>query len=406
MIKLNNGIIIPSPISMMLFLTQDCQLRCTYCFEDHRHNEQMSFEIAKKAIDYIAKNAAEDNRAPVVTLFGGEPLLMWDEIIVPLVDYIRKTYDEFGINMTTNGLLLNEERLLYLRDNNVSIMLSIDGSKNGNDCTRRYVDNNKSVFDELEPIVDLILAIMPTTPFRMTVTPDNVKYLFESVEWFHNKGVGQLRAFPNIYTEWSEDALRELNVQLGLYNQYLYKSFNSKNSPLLFDIYIYVFKKILINQYELENDKYRSAYFCQTCNRCGIGLLGNFMCNAHGELFTCDRYVIPDDANPCYVGNLKDGVKIERIEKLFQLCDSNPLHSSKNNCNDCVLDHVCSGGCIPVNYQITGDFTEVPDAYCKYNRIVYKNVKELLEKFEKDKTCDSFKEYFQAITRKELRYVG
>ena len=405
MISLKNGITVPSPVSLMLFLTQDCQLRCTYCFENHRHDENMSLDMAIKAAAYVAKNAETDGRTPSITLFGGEPLLMWDDVIVPLIKHIRDSYIAFNINMTTNGLLLTKEKLLFLQENKVSFMLSIDGAENGNNATRQYA-NGKGAFDGMEKIIDLILEMVPSTQFRMTVTPENVQYLYESVLWFHNKGVRHLRAFPNVYEDWSDDALSNLDTQLKLYNNYIYDKFNSEQHVLVFDIYDYYFKKILIKQYELETDKYRTSYFCQTCNRCGIGLLGNFMCNYKGDLFTCDRYVVPDDSNPCYVGTIENGVSADKIDKLFAVCDSEKLHNKSIDCSSCALDNVCSGGCIPVNYQITGSFTEVPSSYCCYNQIVYKNVESLLDRFDAEQRCDRFKRYFQDTAKKESRYVG
>ena len=404
MFELNNGLRVPSPSNLMLILTQDCQLRCSYCFEEHRHNEIMSFDVAKRAIDFLWECTRKDHRIPSISLFGGEPMLMWDELIVPIIDYIRNNFAYFKINMTTNGLLLNNERLNYLRTNNVTCMLSIDGAENGQNATRRYL-NGKGTFSDLESIIDLILQYTPTTPFRMTVTPDNVQYLYESVEWFQQKGIYQLRAFPNIYCDWSDEALHILDEQLKKYNQYLYYHFTNDGMPLVFDIYEYYFKKILIKQYEIDNNLHRSAYFCQTCNKCGIGLLGNFMCNYQGDLFTCDRYMIRDLNNPCFVGNIFDGIDIDRINKLYEMCDKT-LYNPNLDCKSCKLDNICSGGCIPVNFQITGDFSQVPDSYCKYNCIIYDNVVSLLNKFENEKSSNNFKEYFQNIVRTERLYVG
>ena len=107
MFELNNGLRVPSPSNLMLILTQDCQLRCSYCFEEHRHNEIMSFDVAKRAIDFLWECTRKDHRIPSISLFGGEPMLMWDELIVPIIDYIRNNFAYFKINMTTNGLLLN-----------------------------------------------------------------------------------------------------------------------------------------------------------------------------------------------------------------------------------------------------------------------------------------------------------
>lgn len=404
MFILKNGIKCLSPKSLMLILTQDCQLRCSYCFEEHKHNEIMTFDVAKRAIDYIYENAMIDNKVPAITLFGGEPMLMWDTLIVPIIEYIRSKYHKFRISMTTNGLLLNEERLNYLLQHDVAYMLSIDGSENGQNATRKYINGNNT-FEDLVPIIDMILKYRPNTPFRMTTTPSNIQYLFESVEWFDKKGVKKLRSFPNVYEEWPDESLLILDAELKKYNDYLYHSFSSNRLPLVFDIYEYYFKKSLVDQYEKLNGLCRTSYFCETCTKCGIGLLGNFMCNYKGDLFTCDRYMIPESTNPCYVGNIYDGINLERINSLFDLCDKE-MHNPNLDCDKCSLYNICSGGCIPVNYQVTGDFMQPPNSYCKYNQIVYKNVLALLNKFENEKTCEYFKQFFQKSVRTERLYVG
>lgn len=405
MLHLKNGITVPSPSNFMLFLTQDCQLRCTYCFEDHRKNEQMSLATAIKAVDFLYRSTTEDKRTPSVSLFGGEPLLRWGEVIVPLITYIRDNFEKFGISMTTNGLLLDSEKLQFLQDNEVKLMLSIDGAEKGHNATRAYVDGCPT-FEDLLPTIDLLIEKASHVPFRMTVTPSNVQYFYDSVEWFHNRGVQNFRAFPNVYEEWSADAIAMLDKQLQLYNKYIYDCVMSGQRSLIIDTYEYYFKKILIKQYEEANNSCRTSYFCQTCNRCGIGLLGNFMCNYKGDIFTCDRYVIADEANPCFVGNLDDGVSIEKIDRLYELNNARSLYNPNLECDTCPLNTICSGGCVPVNYQLTGDFTQVPSSYCNYNRILYKNVVDLLNIFEKEAASESFKAYFQEVAQRRMIYVG
>lgn len=380
-------------------------MRCTYCFEEHRQAEQMSFETAKKAVDFLAANVMVDNNTPSVSFFGGEPMLRWNEVIVPLVQYVRSTYENFGIHITTNGLLLNEERLKFFKDNNVGIMLSIDGAENGHNATRQYT-NGQPTFDDLVPTINLLVREAGYIPFRMTVTPSNVQYFFESVQWFHNRGVQNLRAFPNIYEEWSDEAIAELDRQLKLYNNYIYSCFMTDQNPLIVDYYEFFFKKIPVKNYEQEKGMYRSAYFCQTCNRCGIGLLGNFMCNYKGEIFTCDRYVVADESNPCFVGNLDDGIDEAKISALYEMCNAENLHSTTLDCSACPLNSICSGGCIPVNYQLTGSFTEVPMSYCRWNQTLYRNISALLERFDTEQISERFRTYFQEVAQRRTLYVG
>jgi len=54
---------------------------------------------------------------------------MWDEIIAPLTLWIRENNFPINLSMTTNGTLLNEERIKFLKNNEVGLLLSIDGAK-------------------------------------------------------------------------------------------------------------------------------------------------------------------------------------------------------------------------------------------------------------------------------------
>ena len=140
-----------------LNLTQKCNLKCKYCFVTQQPKE-MDYKTAKDAVDFYAKNALDNLDIPDITFFGGEPLLKFEYIIKPLVEYIRKRYGDFEISVTTNGTLLDEEKLKFLRDNNVGLLLSIDGDKETQNHNRPF-HSGKGSFDEID--VDLILKYYP-----------------------------------------------------------------------------------------------------------------------------------------------------------------------------------------------------------------------------------------------------
>ena len=97
----------------------------------------MTYDIAKKSVDFIISNYQkkqelfphEEHPKPNLTFFGGEPTLLWDEIIVPLTQYIKTSQLPISLNMTTNGSLLNKERISFLKDNNIHLLLSMDGDE-------------------------------------------------------------------------------------------------------------------------------------------------------------------------------------------------------------------------------------------------------------------------------------
>lgn len=68
-----------------LQVTQNCNLRCDYCvysgsYPNRVHgNRVMSFDTAKKCIDYLFSNSSE-KKSVNIGFYGGEPLLEFDLI--------------------------------------------------------------------------------------------------------------------------------------------------------------------------------------------------------------------------------------------------------------------------------------------------------------------------------------
>lgn len=119
------------PSVVFLGVTKRCNLSCPYCFVS-QGNQDMTLETAKKGVEIAIKNAEkhsiENNyvERPLVIFFGGEPLLMYEKIIVPIV---KEYSDRCDFSLTTNGVLLNEDVVDFLSKNNVEVLLSFDGIK-------------------------------------------------------------------------------------------------------------------------------------------------------------------------------------------------------------------------------------------------------------------------------------
>lgn len=62
--------------TLMVYLTEDCNLRCTYCFVKKK-KRSMSSEVARKTVDFFLSPAVSGSERDLqVNFFGGEPLLM------------------------------------------------------------------------------------------------------------------------------------------------------------------------------------------------------------------------------------------------------------------------------------------------------------------------------------------
>ncbi len=130
--------------ALCLHIAHDCNLACKYCFaeegEYHGRRALMSFEVGKKALDFLVANSG--NRVNLeVDFFGGEPLMNWD-VVKRLVEYGRSlepAYNKkFRFTLTTNGVLLNEEILEFANKEMSNLVLSIDGRKQIHDRMRPF----------------------------------------------------------------------------------------------------------------------------------------------------------------------------------------------------------------------------------------------------------------------------
>ena len=121
--------------ALCLHIAHDCNLACRYCFaeegEYHGRRALMSFEVGKKALDFLIANSG--NRVNLeVDFFGGEPLMNW-QVVKDLVRYGReqeKIHNKnFRFTLTTNGVLLNDEVMEFCNREMGNVVLSMDGRK-------------------------------------------------------------------------------------------------------------------------------------------------------------------------------------------------------------------------------------------------------------------------------------
>ena len=166
---------------LTLQVTQQCNLRCEYCtysgiYGKHRthSHRQMGLETAKKAINFFLQRCSSLSEI-TIGFYGGEPLLELD-LIKTCVDYARNCVEgkKITFNMTTNGTLLTDETADYLADNDFSLSISLDGSKEEHDASRKFVNGTGS----FDVIIENIKRINNRRPdfarkiqFMTTVNP-------------------------------------------------------------------------------------------------------------------------------------------------------------------------------------------------------------------------------------------
>ena len=127
--------------SLCLMVAQDCNLRCKYCFGNegtYGHRAVMTEEIGCAAVDFIIKNSKLRKHCEI-DFFGGEPLINF-RTVKAVTEYVRRREQDTGkifkLTLTTNGILLDEKISAWLNENNISVVLSLDGRKEIHDAMR------------------------------------------------------------------------------------------------------------------------------------------------------------------------------------------------------------------------------------------------------------------------------
>ena len=142
--------------ALCLHVSHTCDLNCSYCFAGqgryHGKRDVMSFEVGKRALDFLIENSGSRTNLEV-DFFGGEPLMNWD-VVKQLVGYARSVEKERGKNfrftLTTNGMKIDDDVIDFSNREMSNVVLSLDGRKEIHDLTR-VTPEGKGSYDTVVP---------------------------------------------------------------------------------------------------------------------------------------------------------------------------------------------------------------------------------------------------------------
>ena len=346
----------------VVMLTSACNLSCDYCFEGHCP-KHMTLETAKKTVDFLCGNCKENEAASFV-FFGGEPMLMFDRIIVPVTEYSKTLGRQVNFTMTTNGTLLEHEKLKFLKENNIRFMISFDGLKDVQDAGRP-MKCGKSSYELVTKNLRDIQGSGDFYTVRGTLHKSWIDRMFETILFMEELKVPAYHLLPNVWEKWNEQDLQKLQDQLWQYEEYIINCFRNGRKPLLFTEYSAGFWRITA---AVRKQQRRTIHTCLPEARCGMGVRGSCSIDPNGDMYGCHHINPMTRESVWYIGNVYDGADESRIQNLIALYDKDKLGNS--HCEACPLDGVCDGGCTPTNAMVTGNVNEVPETFCLWRRAI------------------------------------
>lgn len=195
--------------SLMLMTTYECQLRCSYCLV-RRGPRRMDEETARRAADLLVASSAP---RLLLNFFGGEPLLAWD-LVRGVAAYARRRAGgrPLRLNLTTNGLLLDDEVLAFLRDNDGFVHLSLDG-----DPAARFGAPSRAAAREAEEALRRLARSGVPHHVNAVVTPARAGSFDEDLLALERLGARRIQLGYQVGTDWDAQAVRRLLESLDRY---------------------------------------------------------------------------------------------------------------------------------------------------------------------------------------------
>ena len=338
--------------ALCLHIAHDCNLACQYCFaeegEYHGRRALMSFEVGKKALDFVIANSG-NRRNLEVDFFGGEPLMNW-EVVKQLVEYGRSKEKEYNKNfrftMTTNGVLLNDEIMDYCNREMSNVVLSLDGRKEVNDKMRPF-RGGKGSFDLIVPKFQKFAEMRGDRDYyvRGTFTRHNLDFSKDVME-FADLGFRSMSIEPVVAKPEEEYAIREEDLPqiMEEYDRLAEEYLKRKKEGRGFNFFHF---NIDLNQ---------GPCVAKRLSGCGSGT-EYLAVTPWGDLYPCHQFVGQEEF---LLGNVDTGVTNERIRDEFKLCNV----YAKDKCRDCFARFYCSGGCAANSYNFHGSITDAYDIGC------------------------------------------
>ncbi|MBF0408913.1 MAG: SPASM domain-containing protein [Candidatus Riflebacteria bacterium] len=346
-------------MKIALFVTQECNQKCIYCYGGESGSfgsgGRLSQDTAFRAVDWLMLQSKSEKKVGIV-FFGGEPFLEFP-LMKSIVPYARKRGEEFGkeidFSITTNGSLLDDEKIAFLQDNRIYPTVSFDGPKEIQD-RQRPLRNGEGSYDVTLVQLRKLLKAIPGTSCRATLLRDSDPSLVER----SLQSIG----FRTVYITPAARSLFSLNPQ----------------THCLRDDMSWLRKKAETEAEEIVKCIRARDTSTLTLLK-GTGTWGRKLCRFANEIMDRDKRYFPcgagryyvgiscsGDVYPCHrlvgtagqkIGNIFEG-ELERGSFQTSMLETN------QKCQNCLARYICAGGCYHDNLGANGNIFDPDPVIC------------------------------------------
>ena len=342
--------------ALCLHIAHDCNLACRYCFaeegEYHGRRALMSFEVGKKALDFLIANSGSRENLEV-DFFGGEPLMNW-QVVKDLVAYGReqeKIHNKnFRFTLTTNGVLVDDEVMEFCNREMGNVVMSIDGRKEVHDYMRPFRKGAGSY--------DLIVPKFQ----KWAESRNQDKYYARGTSTHHNLD------FSKDVLHLADLGFKQISVEPVVAPADADYALQPEDLPKIFEEYDNLAKEMVkrkkegngFNFFHFMIDLTGGPCVYKRLSGCGSGT-EYLAVTPWGDLYPCHQFVGEENF---LLGNVDEGITRPEICQEFKGCNV----YAKEECKKCFARFYCSGGCAANSYNFKGNINDVYEIGCELQR--------------------------------------
>lgn len=364
--------------AICLHVAHDCNLRCNYCFAGTGafggDRGLMNLETGKKAIDFVL-GASGHRKHCEVDFFGGEPLLNFG-VVKELVSYGNEAAKNLGktikFTLTTNAVLLTEEVQNFFEQEDISVVLSIDGRPEVHDRMRPYPNGQGSYAQVAPRLLQFAKKRPESSPYalgtyyyaRGTYTHYNLDF-DKDVAHLLDLGMKQISLEPVVAKPTEPYAFQEGDL------------------PEILKSYDRLGEELLVRRSKGEDFSFfhfnvaleQGPCLPKRLSGCGAGH-EYVAISPEGDFYPCHQFVGQEEFKMGSLYEENPGLKPDLVERFKTAHIYN-----KPSCRECWARFSCSGGCHAANQASNGELTQVYSLGCEFQKkrlevALYMNIKE------------------------------
>ena len=348
------------------FLTKNCNLACRYCFERQSETKNssegvMSFDVFNRGLDFFQRliNLDKDrfNERKTIIFYGGEPFhnkKLLFSAITEIQNRIKKGDLPVQSKMlvVTNGTLMNDEDIQFIKKNGVTVTFSLDGNRQAS-ANRVYPDGETLAWDKATETFKKCVEAGIDLNIACTLSPETIARQKEVLDYFIRIGATNI-GFNVILDNDIIQLNTDYDDKAADFVTTAYRTLSDNN--------------ITENRTRRRLDVFKHKHPCLfDCNAAGgrqIAIAPN------GDIGICHEHIMDKKHFITTIDDMEFDPKQSAEYKMWN--KRSPLYI--DSCQNCIALGVCGGGCV-INSERKHDSIFIPDQrFCKQTISILKNI--------------------------------